>query len=270
MKIRKYKLKFMIILTLFLGISTLFAQVPVIIHDFSECDPAKIDEVLKDFFENLDDKEKGRSEKPKEFEKLEPLKANETLECEQNFPTSVLTIFKSNGTEKQVYYERLKISWGAYEISEDKKYMIFFWEEISDFGRRPLYYLDGNKGELKLIGNYQLRSPLDRTGKYLLYEKVRNSGEFAILNLQTGKVEKNLTWKLLNKEQWIEYAGIFYTLRATDNKYDFLIQLATEGLYPAKAHVSIKDNKIITEYDYTNLTPLEFLESEMRQRSKSP
>ena len=28
-------------------------------------------------------------------------------------------------------------------------------------------------------------------------------------------------------------------------------------MYPAKAHVSIKDNKIITEYDYSNLTKIE-------------
>lgn len=258
MKIRKYKLKFMIILTLFLGISTLFAQVPVIIHDFSECDPAKIDEVLKDFFENLDDKEKGRSEKPKEFEKLEPLKANETLECEQDFPRS-LTIFKSNGTEKQVYYECLNTYYASYKISEDKKYMFFFWDESDDWSNMPLYYLDGNNGELKLIGNYWVGSALDRTGKYLLYEKKYGTGKFAILNLQTGKVEKNLTWKLLNKEEWTERGGIFDTLRATDNKYDFSIEFYREGtgIIIARGHVRIKDNKIITEYDYSNLTEIE-------------
>ena len=139
--------------------------------------------------------------------------------------------------------------------------MIFFWDEIfrddDSVAQWPLYYLDGNRGELKLIGNYRIGSALDRTGKYLLYEKVRDSGKFAILNLQTGKIEKNLTWKLLNKEQWIEYAGGFLIERATDNKYDFLIQLTTEGLCPAKAHVRIKDNKIITEYDYSNLTKIE-------------
>ena len=264
MKIKNYKSKFMLILTLFLGVYTVFSE--DFFYDFQKLEKSKTDEGLKDF----DEQEKVSFEKPKEFEKLEPLKANETLEYEHNSPRR-LTIFKSNGTEKQVYYESLNTRWGGYKISEDKKYMIFFWDEIfrddDSVAQWPLYYLDGNKGELKLIGNYRSDSALDRTGKYLLYEKVLNSGKFAILNLQTGKVEKNLTWKLLNKEQWIEYGGLFCTLRATDNKYDFSIEFYLERNIIARGHVRIKDNKIITEYDYSNLTGIEIYE---RQHDKSP
>ena len=185
--------------------------------------------------------------------KIVPLKNDEFLDYTYSQTQNVLTIYKANGSDKQICFENDEALWGGYQISKDKKIMIF-WNDTFE-RNMPLYYLNGNSGEIKFIGKLPLNARIDRTGKYLMYEGVYQSGIFTILNLQTGKVEKELNWNILNKSKWIKYGGTFSVLKSADkNEYDFIILFEIENLSIAKAYVKISSSLIITEFDDSNLS----------------
>ena len=185
------------------------------------------------------------------LKKLIPLSKNEKLEYLYDQNKYILTIFKSQGTEKQVYYESLDALWGGYQISKDKKSMIF-WEDTFE-SNMPLYYLNGNNGEIKLLGRFPLNTRLDEYGNNIMYEKVYKSGVFTIQDLKTGIIT-DVIWNLSNKEKWTARGGTFTILRAADNKeYDFMLIFGMEGLSIAKAFVKVNTFNIFTEYDDSNL-----------------
>lgn len=192
--------------------------------------------------------------------KFIPLSKNEQLEYVYNQNKYVLSIFKLQGSEKQLYYESADALWGGYQISKDKKSMIF-WKETFE-SNMPLYYLNGDKGELKLLGNFPLNARLDKTGNYLMYEKIYKSGIFTIQDLKTEKINTDIEWKLSDKDKWTTRGGTFTILRAAENdEYDFMILFGIEGLSIAKAFVKQDSYKIYTEYDDSSQEEIKLRES---------
>lgn len=189
-------------------------------------------------------------------EKVIPLVQSETLEYFYNQNNDVLTIYKIDGQNKQIYFENKEALWGGYQISKDKKSLIF-WKDTFE-QNMPLYYLDGNKGQIKFIGDISLNARLDESGKYLLYEELYNSGVFTLINLENKKVETKMKWTLNNKNKWTEIGGVFNILRAADNdKYDYLILFEIENHSIAKAYIDIKTTRIFTVYDDSNRNEIE-------------
>lgn len=185
--------------------------------------------------------------------KLVPLTKDEYLDYTFKQNQDLLTIYKTNGIEKQIYLENDEALWGGYQIAEDKKSMLF-WSDTFE-RNMPLYYLNGISGELKVLGKFPLNARLDKTGKYLMYEKEYKSGIFTIINLQTGMVEKNLTWEISNKNKWVQFGGTFSVLRSADKpEYDFIILFAIEDLSIAKGYVKISSSQVVTEFDDSNLS----------------
>lgn len=185
--------------------------------------------------------------------KLVPLKKDEYLDYTFKQNQDLLTIYKTNGIEKQIYLENNEALWGGYQIAEDKKSMLF-WSDTFE-RNMPLYYLNGISGELKALGKFPLNARLDKTGKYLMYEKEYKSGIFTIINLQNGMVEKNLTWEISNKNKWVQSGGTFSVLRSADKpEYDFIILFAIENLSIAKGYVKVSSSQVVTEFDDSNLS----------------
>lgn len=185
--------------------------------------------------------------------KLVPLAKDEVLDYTFYQNKDSLTIYKSNGIDKQVYFENDEALWGGYQISKDKKTMIF-WKDTFE-RNMPLFYINGISGELKSLGKLPLNARMDQTGKYLLYEKVNQSGVFTILNLQTGKEENELVWNLSNKSKWIQSGATFSVLRSANKPdYDFIVLFAIESLSIAKACIKVSSLQIFTEFDDSNLS----------------
>ena len=184
--------------------------------------------------------------------KLVLLNKNEKLEYIYNQNEYILSIFKLQGNEKQLYYESTDALWGGYQISNDKKSMIF-WEDTFE-SNMPLYYLDGNKGEVRLLGKFPLNTRLDKTGNYIMYEKVNKSGIFTIQNLKFPSKNTDVELKLSNKDKWTSRGGTFTILKAANiDKYDFMIIFGIEKLSIAKAFVKLGSDDIYKEYDDSNL-----------------
>ena len=59
------------------------------------------------------------------IKKLVPLSKSETLDYSYNPDKNILTIYKITESKKRIYFENTEALWGGYQISKDKKIMIF-------------------------------------------------------------------------------------------------------------------------------------------------
>ena len=194
------------------------------------------------------------------IKKLAPLSKSETLDYSYNLDKDILTIYKINESKKQIYFENTEALWGGYQISKDKKTMIF-WKNTFERSM-PLYYLDGNTGDVKFLGKVPFGARMDATGIYLMNEDVYNSGVFTIFNLNTGKIVSEITWNVKNKEKWTSTGAVFDILRAAENgEYDFMILFSIERLCISKAFVKITSLKVFTEFDDSNLSEIQLRQS---------
>jgi len=190
---------------------------------------------------------------------LAPLAKSENLDYFYDQGKNTLFIYRVSGSSKKECFESKDSFWGAYQISTDKRSMIF-WER-ADKAERPLYYLDGEKGELRYMGEFLLNSQMDKTGTYLMYEEEDNSGVFKVLNLKTGKQEKKITPKISNRTSWTPYGGMFLILRSADkDEYDFIIDFSIERLSISKYYVKVESAKVFTEYDDSKLPQIDLRE----------
>lgn len=190
------------------------------------------------------------------IEQLIPLRDTEILDYSYDQDKDILTIYKINGSNKNIYYESGEVLWAYYQISEDKRSLIF-WKNANYKSVTPLYYLDGTNGKVKYLGDFTIGARMDRTGTYLIYENVWQSGIFTIYNLKTCKKFDQITWNLLNKDKWTLQGGTFSLLRAYGNdKYDFIVIFDIEYKSIAKAFIKVSPKKIVTEFDDSNLTEL--------------
>ncbi len=190
-----------------------------------------------------------------------PLAQSETLDYSYNQNENILTVYKINGGNKQIYCENKEALWGGYQIAEDKKTMIF-WKNIFERSM-PLYYADGTIGEIKYISKIPLNARMDKKGNYLIYEDVHNSGVFKIIDLKTGKFLHEIIWDISNKSSWTSTGAGFDILRAAENKeYDFMILFSIENLLIAKAFVDLSVFSISTDFDDSNLFETQLRKSE--------
>ena len=194
------------------------------------------------------------------IEKLVPLKKSGTLDYSYNQDEDILSIYKINDSKRQSYYENKEALWGGYQISKDKKTMIF-WKNTFE-RNMPLYYLDGKKGELKFIGKFPIGSRMDKTGNYLMYEEVYNSGVFKVVNLRTETREKEIYLNISNKDKWASTGASFSILRVPENEeYDFMVLFSIENLVISKLFIKIIPVKIVTEFDDSNLSEIQLRQS---------
>ena len=130
---------------------------------------------------------------------------------------------------------------------------MIFWNDTFE-QNMPLYYINGSLGEIKFLGKLPLGTRLDKSGMFLMYEDVYQSGDFVILNTQTGKVEHKLSWNILNKSKWIKAGGSFRILRSADkDEYDFMILFEIESRTVSRAYVKVSPAQIINDFDDSNL-----------------
>lgn len=194
-----------------------------------------------------------------QIKKFEPLKENETLEYVFETNNSILKILK-NLTSKSVHYYSVKnTSWGMYQITENKKGILFFEDTFDE--KIPMYYLDGEKGTITSYGNIKFGARLSSTGEYVLLQE-SDLSDFLILNLERGVIEKRLNWNLHDKERWYKRGAQFSLLRAADNdEYDFLIEFGIERLTIAIGYLNIEEGIIKTEFDDSDKKEIELRQS---------
>ena len=192
---------------------------------------------------------------------LKPLDKAEILDYSYNQNDDILTIYKMRGTNRQVYFQNEETLWGGYQISQDKKSMIF-WKDTFE-RNMPVFYLDGNRGELRFIGKIPINARMDKDGKYLIYEDVPNSGEFKIIDLKNGTVTITVTWKIQNKDRWITNGAGFEILRSTENEqYDYMILFTIENLVISKSFINIANKNLIIEFDDSDLPEVKLRKNE--------
>lgn len=194
------------------------------------------------------------------IEKLLPLTKYGTLDYSYNQDEDILSIYKINDSNRQSYCENKQALWGGYQISKDKKTMIF-WKNTFE-RNMPLYYLDGEKGELKFIGKFPIGSRMDKAGNYLMYEEVYNSGVFKVVNLRTEIREKEIYLNIANKDKWTSTGASFSILRVPENEeYDFMVLFSIENLVISKLFIKIIPVKIVIEFDDSNLPEIQLRQS---------
>ena len=191
--------------------------------------------------------------------KVEPLKENETLDYTFDTASNILHVFRIFNERKVSYFDVKGSGWGMYQITEDKKGLLFFEDNFEE--KLPMYYLDGRKGTVTSYGNIKFGAILDKTGKYVLFQESGLS-DFYILNLETGKTVKKMSWNIKDKEKWYKRGARFFLFRAADkDDYDFMITFDIEYLSLSEGYINVEKDKMYTEYDDTDKTEVELRSS---------
>ena len=194
-----------------------------------------------------------------EAKRLEPLKDNERLEYKFDQGSKIFNVYKVSNEKKVPYVTITGSSWGMYQITENKKGILFFKQNFEEY--RPMYYLDGEKGTITSYGNIKFGAILDSKGQYVLLQD-KELGDFCILNLETGDIEYRLAWNIKNRDEWYKRGARFSLLRAADKDgYDFLIEFGIERLTIAKGYLNIEEGKIKTEFDDSDKNEIELRDS---------
>ena len=192
---------------------------------------------------------------------------NKVFKCEENdyldyfFDTenNSFHVYVVNDNARKEILSNINITfWGMYQISEDKKRIIFF--EDTDDLLVHLIIVDGRNGNIKKLRDVPRGSMMDVTGQYMLINTEKNV--FELMNLSNGKIEKQFQIQLKRIDN--EYAEKFFIYRSVDNdNYDFLLVYGHERLTSAKVYLNIKNEDILVEYDDTDKS-----ETEMRVKEK--
>lgn len=188
---------------------------------------------------------------------LKPLKAGEWLECDYGDDRmETLYIYKSNGNKKELYYQAESSFWGNYRQADTKRTLVFFQKKLA--WKRPMFFLDGNKGTVKYMGELSLNAVLDKSGNFIIYETADGSGRFTVMNLETGKIKKEFRWDLKNIDGWTWHGGGFSLSRAdAGTDFDFFVIFSIESSIIAEGHIRIDSDEIYTKLDDSDLPEID-------------
>lgn len=150
--------------------------------------------------------------------KLEPLKENEYLHLD--YQKSYLTVEKISESSKETYL-KCKSSWGAWQISSDKRKVLIY-----ENGMHDLYLLDGNDGTITYKGNFNNSAFPSADFKYLIsYElvvedRMRN---LFVYDFENMKELFNFPW-ISQREHFLKEGSFsFRFYRSLEPGFDFVI-----------------------------------------------
>ena len=159
-----------------------------------------------------------------DIQKLDPLKENETLCLE--YDKSRLDIIKNSAEGHEVYFT-CKSSWGAWQISSDKKKVLIY-----ENGMRDLYLLDGNKGTIRYKGRFENTAFPSGDFKYLITsqlvveDRMRN---LFVYDFENMKELYNFPW-ISQREHFLKEGSFdFRFYRALEPAFDFVIYSVGEA-----------------------------------------
>ena len=189
-----------------------------------------------------------------EFDKnLQPLKNYENLDWEYDSNESILRIYKISNTEKELYDSIDYLDWSNWEVSKDRK-KIIYWGSWNNFESNELpdyYLLDGNIGKTVYLGKLQ-EGLTSSDFNYLIYKdsSVEPKVKFILYNIKTHTNEKEIFWNLKSEKYFLQEENTAYILRSDNPEYDFHIFIVGMRSHIfAEGYLSIKQNRIITVVD---------------------
>lgn len=155
---------------------------------------------------------------------LEPLKDGEFLRIK--YENRILAIEKCSEESVSSYYT-CKSSWGAWNISSDKRKVLIY-----ENGMRDLYLLDGNSGLITYKGKFNQLALPDASYRYLITSRLvpeDNMLNLVVFDFETMQELYNFPWYAqrdnFNKLDWLTFK--FY--RSLNDEYDFVIYALGEA-----------------------------------------
>lgn len=176
----------------------------------------------------------------------------------------VMEINKENSHGKQLCLKIEGSFYGNYQLSSDRKRILYFVEKPNAWIERDMFLLDGVSGENKFIGSYNLSVMTDFNLTSFLYEEDQNEHKriffFRLNNLQN---KEEVFWNLKNPEKLHNEGYVLKFTRSDNQDADFKIFLKMDDYTAAEGYFSIGgDNQIITTFDETERGELFYKESE--------
>ncbi len=155
---------------------------------------------------------------------LTPLENSKILRIDYN--KGILNIQKIGKDTTDIYYS-CKSSWGAWNISKDKRKVLIY-----ENGMHDLYLLDGNTGSITYKGNFNQYAFPDASFKYLITSKLvpkDNMLNLFVFDFETMQELYNFPW-ISQRENFKELGWIsFEFFRSLNEKYDFVIYALGES-----------------------------------------
>lgn len=189
-------------------------------------------------------------------ENITPLEEGDYFSCSYNYQNNSLNIYQVNNDEKKIYHSVQGIDHDYdYQISEDKKRIVYFITYNEFPSKAYVYLIDGNIGEIKEVALVNKGARTDRKLKYLITDRVVPEDsmiEPCIIDLSTREEIYIIQWesqKNIQDKYGIDFGYMFY--RSLDKDYDFNIYSIREGGYLCGfASFNVKTKKFIEYQDY--------------------
>ena len=184
---------------------------------------------------------------------LKPLEKNEFFECNYDFESRQLVIFKVFDFEKKLYKRIDYLEWGSWELSKDRRKIIYY-EKHSNYNESDFpnwYIIDGNTGKINPIGKIH-EGHTSSDLKYLIYQDEKKSPiiTMVIFNLESRILEKEIEWRLLSEKYFTIEENSLYILRSCLPNYDFhLYVVGAENIIFAEGYLDINKGIVNTIYD---------------------
>jgi hypothetical protein len=143
--------------------------------------------------------------------------------------------------------------WGAYQFSSNRRSLVFF-QFTSDYKNPyPLFYMDGNNGNVKYLFDVSSDSMTNNGLNYIMYHYGSNDSAgsiyFRIIDLHELKLTRTIKWNVHARE-----GGGPVILRSLNPEYDFRIEYQVEGSVYAECYYKIQTDELNVIFDDTGLS----------------
>ena len=151
---------------------------------------------------------------------LEALAENEKFQIVKKKYSEYYDLEITNGMNTKLYY-LFNGYWGEWQISKDKRKVLLYTN-----GMHKIYYIDGNTGIMKYLGEVRKRTWTDFDFKYILthrYDEELEMEVLSIMDLETLSELYYIPWLSQEREKY-EIAD-FSVERSLDENYDFIVYM---------------------------------------------
>lgn len=183
---------------------------------------------------------------------LNPLAENEKFRIVEGKYSEYYELEKTDGKNSELYYY-FNGYWGEWQISKDKRKVLLYTN-----GMHKIYYIDGNTGIMKYLGEVKKRTWTDFDFKYILTQRYDEELEMEVLSIMDFETLSELYYIPWSSQEREKYEIADFSLdRSLDKNYDFIVYME-RGEFADE----------ITGYAYLNIEKRIFEEHNVPLREK--
>ncbi|MBQ9538764.1 MAG: hypothetical protein IJU95_05795 [Treponema sp.] len=143
--------------------------------------------------------------------------------------------------------------YGNYQISADRRKVLFFTKTPVLKAERKMFLLDGDTGENKFLGEYNLSVMTDFDMSCFLYEEEAEDGHKQIFLIQLDDLQQKeeILWDIAQQEKLHDPGYGLRFFRSDIADADYKIRLSMDSYMAAEGYFSIGAKHVRTTFDAT-------------------